>query len=198
MSANTLFVFGSMSEGMVHYGRISSFVQNKQEAAAQGSLYRLEVGYPVFIPEGETPVKGQLLQLEVTDIFWKVMDEFHGYSAQMPEKSLYLRLPISVNVDGVAVETQVYSMNPAKLPRTATLIEGGDWQASIKEKEPFITQLSSNQKCYVQKLGKSTGRDIVPINLDLYRELMNKGLIIDKGRRLALTPLGHEVFRFLE
>ncbi len=54
-------------------------------------------------------------------------------------------------------------------------------------------ELSSRQASYVKKLGQISGRDILPIDLDLYRELMKLGLIIDKGRRLALTDLGKKV-----
>lgn len=53
------------------------------------------------------------------------------------------------------------------------------------------------QKSYVQKLGLTLGREIVPIDLPLYRELMNLELIVDKGRRLALSKLGQEVYRYL-
>ena len=49
----------------------------------------------------------------------------------------------------------------------------------------------------ILKLGASSGRDIVPINLDIYRDLLNKGLIVDKGRRLALTNLGFDVYKYL-
>ncbi len=54
-------------------------------------------------------------------------------------------------------------------------------------------ELSLRQANYVKKLGQISGRDILPIDLDLYRELMKLGLIIDKGRRLALTDLGKKV-----
>jgi len=53
--------------------------------------------------------------------------------------------------------------------------------------------LNPRQASYVKKLGQITGRDVLPIDLDLYRELMKLGLIIDKGRRLALTELGKRI-----
>ena len=62
----------------------------------------------------------------------------------------------------------------------------------------MISQLSEKQATYVKRLGKSTSREIVPIDLNLYRELMNLELIVDKGRRLALSKLGLEVYRHLE
>jgi len=196
--ASTLFVYGSFCEGMVHFSRISSFIQSKTSATLKGSAYRLEAGYPVLILEGEDSVQGYLVTLEATDILWKILDEFHGYSFKTPEKSLFFRASVDVEADGEKVATYAYVMNPIKLPRSAAKIDNGDWQQSIVQREPMVKTLTINQRTYVQKLGRSTGRDIVPINLDLYRELMNKGLIVDKGRRLALTSLGQEVFRYLE
>jgi gamma-glutamylcyclotransferase (GGCT)/AIG2-like uncharacterized protein YtfP len=167
---------------------------------ARGSVFRLEVGYPVFMTEGTTLVHGHLVQLKPSETLPKVLDELHGYSAAQPENSLYLKTLVQVfrvgETDPVGAWT--YSMNPAKLPRNAVLIKDGDWKKSMEEKQPLTQNLTTSQRNYIQRLGKSTGRDIVPINLDLYRELMNKGLIVDKGRRLALTQLGQEVFRFLD
>lgn len=194
----TLFVYGSFCEGMVHFSRISEFIKDKTQATLRGSAYRLEAGYPVLILEGEDRVQGQLITVEAGDVLWKILDEFHGYSVKTPEKSLFFRASVDVEVGSDKVATFAYVMNPIKLPRSATKIDNGDWQNSIAQREPMVKTLTTNQRTYIQKLGRSTGRDIVPINLDLYRELMNKGLIVDKGRRLALTSLGQEVFRYLE
>jgi len=196
---NKLFVYGSMCEGMVHFKRISDFVVNKQPARVVGSVFRLEVGYPVIIMDGQDIIEGQQLELNATDTFWRLMDEFHGFSPKAPEKGLHHRLTTQVFIGDKSEGTvQVYAMNSVRMPKSAVRIEGGDWKKSLQEREPMIGNLTVNQRTYIQKLGRSAGRDIVPINLDLYRELMNKGLIVDKGRRLALTQLGQEVFRYLE
>jgi gamma-glutamylcyclotransferase (GGCT)/AIG2-like uncharacterized protein YtfP len=193
-----LFVYGSMTEGRVHYGRVAEFVKETSSAFLKGSAYRLESGYPVFSSDGIDLVPGTLLRLDAPSTLWKVLDELNGCSPANPDKSLFHRVTTLAEVDGKSVECQVYVVNPCKLPRSASKIAGGDWLGDISEREPMVTLLTTNQRNYIQKLGRSTGRDIVPINLDLYRELMNKGLIVDKGRRLALTSLGQEVFRYLE
>jgi hypothetical protein len=127
-----------------------------------------------------------------------LLDEFHGYSAKTPDKGLFQRvLTQTVLADGTTVEAQFYAANPLKLSKTARLIEAGAWQEDLSSNPPLTTVLTERQKTYICKLGASSGRDIVPINLDLYRELMSRGLIVDKGRRLALTKLGQEVFHFL-
>lgn len=197
MSKNTLFVYGSLMKGMVHHNKIAAMVTEIKPATCQGVLYRLPVGYPAMV-EGETSVKGELVTLDNFKELIKIIDEFEGYSMQNPEKSLYIRAEKQVLVDdGSSVAADVYFLNPAKLPKDAKVIESGDYRASMTSLTPLPLQLTDSQKKYILKLGASSGRDIVPINLDIYRDLLNKGLIVDKGRRLALTNLGTDVFKFL-
>ncbi len=192
-----LFTYGAMTENRVHYGRICEFITEKKSALLQGSVYRLESGYPVYSNEGGDLIPGDLVRLSGGPTFWKILDELSGFTAQNPDRSLFHRLAVAANVGGEAISCQVYAVNVSRLPRSVQKITGGDWQRDLQEREPMVQLLTPNQRNYIQKLGRSTGRDIVPINLDLYRELMNKGLIVDKGRRLALTNLGQEVFRYL-
>ncbi len=91
----------------------------------------------------------------------------------------------------------VYYFNPAKLPKTATRIPAGDWAHSLKATPPLTKTLTERQLAYVKRLSQVSGREIVPIDLELYRELMKLELVVDKGRRLALSKLGQEVVRYL-
>ncbi len=198
MSKNTLFVYGSLMKGMVHHNKVAALVKEIKPASIQGTLYRMAVGYPALI-EGTNIVRGELLVLENFKELIKILDEFEGFSAQVPEKSLHVRMEKPATADGAKKPsmTQVYMLNPLKLPKDAKVIEAGDYRASMEIQSPLPLQLNDSQKKYILKLGASSGRDIVPINLDIYRDLLNKGLIVDKGRRLALTNLGSEVFRYL-
>ena len=63
---------------------------------------------------------------------------------------------------------------------------------------PIVNLLQDRHKDYIVRLSKTKGRDILPIKLDLYRELLSMELIVDKGRRLALTPLGKEASLFIQ
>lgn len=199
MTQNLLFVCGSLAEGMVHFGKIASFVTKQEKAKARGTVYRLEVGYPVFSMAGERHINGQLLSLNISDMLLSLLDEFHGYSVQKPEKCVFHRVDLDVEQeDGSIVKAMSYAVNLEKLPSSATLIVDGDWESNFNSTPPLTKDLTDRQRQYIRKLGASSGRDIVPINLDLYRELMGKGLIVDKGRRLALTRLGQEVFRYLD
>lgn len=196
--SDRLFIYGSMFEGRVHHGRISEFIVEKTFGFLKGSVYRLESGFPVYAAEGADSIPGTIVQLSSTATLWTLLDELNGYSPMIPEKSLFHRLVATAETEAATMICQVYAINPNKMPRSSSRILGGDWIKDLEDREPMVNQLTPNQRNYIQKLGRSTGRDIVPINLDLYRELMNKGLIVDKGRRLALTNLGQEVFRYLE
>ncbi len=205
MTESKFFVYGSLTEGLVHFSRIRDFVVNKVDATLKGSVYRLKVGYPVFVEQGEDSVIGQLLTIKTSDLLFNLLDAFHGVLPDNPAKSLYFRKLVNVNVkneSGTSAsdlfeQAWVYILNPLKLPVDAVQIKDGDWQNDLKTTPCLPEKLSERQKNYVLKLGASSGREIVPIDLGLYRELMNLELIVDKGRRLALSKLGLDVYKYL-
>ncbi len=199
MTTTRFFVYGSFCEGMVHFSKIQSFISSTIPARVKATAYRLKVGFPALVNEGGDLVFGQLLELKASELLMNLMDEFFGYNKMEPAKSLYFREEVDVYSEGCSgsVKAWVYFLNPLKIPIGATFIPDGDWKKSLEEKPSMISNLTERQVTYIQRLGKSTGREIVPIDLILYRELMNLELIVDKGRRLALSKLGQEVFRNL-
>lgn len=194
-----VFAYGSISEGMVHFHKLAPFVIHQQRGRIRGKAYRLRVGYPVILKQGVDWIPGQVLELRTSEILQALLDEFFGYNPLQVEGSLYLREQVLVSCEeGPALLASVYFLNQNKLPEQAQVIAGGDWEREIRE-TPVITEaLSEKQKIYIQKLGSAAGRDIIPINdLSLYRDLISLGLIVDKGRRLALSKWGQEVYRYL-
>lgn len=199
MTATRFFIYGSLTEGMIHYAKIQNFVESLAFARIKGTAYRLKVGFPALVKGGSDLVPGQLVELKGSELLKALLDEFYGYSQMDPDKSLYSREEVDVYVEGSShpIKAWTYFLNPLKLPVNASVIPGGDWRRSIEEQPALTSKLTEKQATYIQRLGRSTGREIVPIDLTLYRELMNLELIIDKGRRLALSKLGQEVFRHL-
>lgn len=192
------FVYGSMCEGMVHFSKISNFIEKSLPAAIQASAWRLRAGFPALMRDGMDWVEGQWVELRGGEMLLALLDEFHGYNAMDPAKSLYLRERRSVSLGDRLEDAWVYFLNPLKKPVGAIPIPGGNWKRSLQEQPPLVSKLTERQRCYLLKLGAASGRDIVPINdMSLYRELMNLELIVDKGRRLALSKLGQEVYRHL-
>lgn len=197
MTEVKFFVYGSLSEGFVHFEKIKKFIKDSQPAYILGTAYRLKVGYPVVMSSGSDKVFGHLLSVEANDTLINILDEMHGYSSLDEAKSLFCRAEVEVSSEQGTVKAWTYFLNPLKLPTTAQRIEGGDWKASLAQSPALTEKLSERQRAYILRLGASSGREIVPIDLALYRELMNLEMIVDKGRRLALSKLGHEVFRYL-
>lgn len=199
-----LFVCGSMSEGMVHYEKVEPYVVKKTEVIAFGQVHRLPVGYHVFtdrelLGEPGIPVRGYLLTLEMPEILSVILDEFHGVRPQAPEKGLHFKKSIRVrDVEGQEHDANVYSFNPKKLTKACERVESGNWENDFCRRPPITANLSERQTQYIKKLAESSGREIVPIDLKLYRELMNLDLIVDKGRRLALTKLGKDAYFYLK
>jgi len=200
MTTTRFFVYGSMTEGMVHFSKIQDFILSSVNAAVMATAYRLKVGFPALSRGGSDVVPGQLVELKSSDLLVGLLDEFFGFNRHDIDKSLYSREEVQVLIEGSSepVKAWAYFLNPCKLPANATVICGGDWKKSLQEDPGLVEKLTERQRTYICKLGRCSGREIVPIDLTLYRELMNMELIIDKGRRLALSPFGREVYRHLE
>ncbi|WII72082.1 gamma-glutamylcyclotransferase family protein [Bdellovibrio sp. 22V] len=199
MTTTRFFFYGSLCEGMVHFAKIQNFVESSVFARVKATAYRLKVGFPAIVKGGSDLVPGQIVELKGSEILLSLLDEFFGFNRHDQDKSLYSREEIEVYPEGSSqpVKAWIYFLNPLKLPVSATVIPGGDWQRSMAEQPTLTSKLTDRQITYIQKLGRSTGREIVPIDLTLYRELMNLELIVDKGRRLALSKLGQEVYKHL-
>lgn len=193
-----LFVYGLMAEGMLHFDKIKDFIKYINNGKMRGTVYRLKSGYPVLVQEGQDFIQGSLLELNSSDLLWHLLDEFYGYNSQEPNKSFYHRQTAEVWIKDNLITASVYVMSPEKLPATAQLIPGGDWQQTLRQYPPLSEQLTDKQKNYVLRLGASSSREIVPIDMVLYRQLMSLELIVDKGRRLALSSFGQELYRHLK
>lgn len=189
-----LFLYGSCDVGQVHFLKISAFIKNMKPAFIRGTVYELSCGYPILSLEGENLVEGKLAEIDGSDTFWAVLDELFRYSPQSPKKGLFARCSHEVYVDNFTkISSEMYIANPAKALKDVKIISEGRWSSPGQN----VEDLTERQKTYIRKLSLAKGRDIVPIELDLYRELLSKQLIVDKGRRLALTRLGQEISYFL-
>lgn len=203
MTTMRFFFIGSWTEGMLHFEKLKPFIVSYEVATVKAVAYRLPVGFPVLMaqanPVENDQIVGQLIELRHDDALLALMDTLNGVHASDSAKGLNIRTTIPVmKSSGELDEAQVYLFNPKKLPAKSARIADGVWQQHLEQNPPLTTQLTDKQKVYVLKLGSAKGRDIVPINdLTLYRELMKLELIVDKGRRLALSSLGKEVYNHL-
>ena len=193
MTTMSFFMIGSWTEGMFHFQKIKPHVVSIVPGQINARLYRLPVGFPVLIEDSSElshMIDGQILEIAADDTLIALLDSFHGVHPTDPAKSLFFRKQIN--------GLNVYMINPGKLPRSSVEISGSCWKKSITETPPLPMTLTDKQKEIVRQLGNIKGRDVVLVkDLTLYRDLMKMELIVDKGRRLALSPLGKDVFQYL-
>ena len=199
MTTLRFFAIGSWTEGMLNFEKLKNFIVSYETASIEGSVYRLPVGFPVLLDHGADQIMGQLIELKIDETLLTLMDSFHGVHLMDSAKGLHQRIIKTVRkISGQIEQAHVYIFNPKKLSKNAERIAGGEWKQSLQQTPPLPEILTEKQKSYVVKLGSVKGRDIVPINdLSLYRELMKLELIVDKGRRLALSSLGKDVYNHL-
>ncbi len=198
MTAKDFFIYGSLCHDFVHFNKIQSLVQSHQVAHIAGSCYRTPVGFPVVLDQGQDLVPGDLVSLSLSPVMEAFLDEWQGHNPMDPDRSLTQKKIISVSLqNGDSIMATSYFLNPLKKTTQLIKVEGGNWREDLKQNPPLPERLNERQRTYVVKLGACAGRDIIPIDLVLYRELMNLELIVDKGRRLALSKLGQEVYRYL-
>lgn len=199
MTSIRLFVIGSWTEGMFHFGKLLPYIISYENAEIDATVFKLPIGFPVLTQQKSYPVQGQLIELKYDETLLALIDTLYGVNPSDSTKGLHIRTQEVVRKQsGISELAEVYFFNPKKLTSKAVLIQDGNWKTWLDQNPPLPMTLTEKQKLYVMKLGAAKGRDIVPINdLTLYRELMKLELIVDKGRRLALSSLGKEVYNHL-
>ena len=183
---------------MIHFSKIEDFVGHTSKAFLSGSMYRTKFGFPLLVKGGGDVIQGHVHEVRGPGLLLRLLDEFFGVNTLDPIKSLHVRETVLVEDEsGQAASAQVFFLNPLKLPPLAVRIENGDWQSSLQKDPPLSQQLSEPQRLYIQRMGATGGRETVPLDMNLYRELLQMKLIEDVGRQLNLSKLGQEVYRFL-
>lgn len=92
----------------------------------KGTLYDTGYGFPAFVPEGDTQVYAELIEIPLAD--WAGVDRLEGYP-RMYDRCLY---PATL-ADGTEATGWVYIMN--RLPECTTIITSGDWKEHNNEKK---------------------------------------------------------------
>ncbi len=195
----SFFLYGVYDEGQKCYPRFKNFIVHQQTAYVKGTLFKLACGLALLNPQGEKVVPGRLVQLDINESHWPIIDALNGYNSSAGKKNFIVREQIEVSVhEGAPVLAQTYCLSPDKKMRGCQEITEDTFYTQFKEShQTLLDRLTERQKTYIQKLSQAKGREIVPVDMALYRELMSLELIVDKGRRLALTSLGQEVSLFL-
>ena len=92
---------------------------SRRNATISGTLYDTGWGFPAFVPEGDTPVTVELIEIPIRD--WADVDRLEGCPR------LYDRMQMDFTLDnGEQVKAWIYIMN--HLPETTKIIVSGDWK----------------------------------------------------------------------
>jgi gamma-glutamylcyclotransferase (GGCT)/AIG2-like uncharacterized protein YtfP len=200
MTTMRLFAIGSWTEGMIHFSKLRPFIVACENAQINATSYWLPIGFPVLTSTPSQVVFGQLFDLRADRTLVALLDAFHGVCPDDLQKGLHIRQEAVVQTAaGETERATVYFFNPKKLlSHRAVVVADGNWQDRMANEVPLPSQLTERQRSYLLRLGNAKGREIVPIDdLSLYRELLKLDLVVDKGRRLALSSLGRDVYSHL-
>lgn len=185
------FLYGVYGEGQPCHERFKNFIRKSQPAFVKASLFQLLSGLQMIASDGDHTIHGQLVELDLPESSLATFDALNGYYGDFKEKALIWRETLIVQTEQGQAKAEGYTLNSAKKDQFRQVIPSDVAGSHLFEK------LTDRHKTYICKLAKAKGREIVPVDMALYRELMGLELIVDKGRRLALTPLGQEVSYFL-
>ncbi len=89
----------------------------RREAVVSGILYDTGWGFPAFMPEGNTLVTVELIEIPLQD--WADVDRLEGYPRLYDRKLMDFELS-----DGEIIQAWIYIMN--ELPPQAKVIPSGD------------------------------------------------------------------------
>ena len=198
--SNPVFVYGSFFPENVHYRHFAPFVVSTQIGFVDGQVMRFSCGFPgLKLDKPEFPIEGRLLDLQVPDSFWPVVDAAMGVSHLKRHQGFFRRVDVEVRVDNFSkVKAYTYALTEWAEKRLAEPIERGLWRRALSASSSPLSRLTEKQVSYLRQLDQAQGRDTLPISMNLYQELLNLELIADRGRRLALTPLGKEMAFFAQ
>ena len=118
MKTVKLIVYGTLMSGE----RNHRFCRNAVSiipCTVTGTLYDTGCGFPAFIPEGNTVVNAELIEIPIAD--WAAVDRLEGYPRLYDRQLLQATL-----TDGGEATGWIYIMNT--LPPMTKVIESGSWK----------------------------------------------------------------------
>ena len=112
--SNLLFVYGTLLRDTEN--PMSQYLESKSEFIGQGfmhgTLYKVKF-YPgaTFEPDSNTKVWGEVYELENPDQVFAVLDTYEDYNPKKPNKGLFIRDIVPVDVLGETMYCSAYIYN---------------------------------------------------------------------------------------
>ena len=127
-----LFVYGTLMPGQAAYALLAPHVLDARPAWTAGRLYLLPAGYPGLVDRPDGRVHGQVLTLS-EPAPWGPLDDYEGYDAEDPLRSLYVRRVRVVLVDGSPQPAHCYVIDQEAeggiIAAGAQVVPGGRWSS---------------------------------------------------------------------
>ena len=118
METVKLIVYGTLMSGERNH-RFCRNAVSITPCTVTGALYDTGYGFPAFMPEGNTTVKAELIEIPLAD--WADIDRLEGYPRLYDRRLLQ-----AILADGTTDTGWIYIMNT--LPPMAKVIESGSWK----------------------------------------------------------------------
>ena len=118
MNTVKLIVYGTLMSGERNH-RFCRNAVSITPCTVTGTLYDTGYGFPAFIPEGNTVVNAELIEIPIAD--WAAVDRLEGYPRLYDRQLLQATL-----TDGGEATGWIYIMNT--LPPMTKVIESGSWK----------------------------------------------------------------------
>lgn len=136
----TIFVYGSLREGMYNYDRyLKDRVKSKKDAYVKGALYEIKgVTYPALV-EGERMILGEIMDISDEGILSE-LDELEGFIEEGHVNNEYDKIMMDIYNESCEVINRlpVYMFNmrnPKHDCLLDDLIETDDYVAHCKQKD---------------------------------------------------------------
>ena len=118
MNTVKLIVYGTLMSGERNH-RFCRNAVSITPCTVTGTLYDTGYGFPAFMPEGDSEVKAELIEIPLAD--WADVDRLEGYPRLYDRQLLQATL-----ADGSKATGWVYIMT--EVPEQAKVIESGSWK----------------------------------------------------------------------
>ena len=118
MNTVKLIVYGTLMSGERNH-RFCRNAVSITPCTVAGTLYDTGYSFPAFMPEGDSEVKAELIEIPLAD--WADVDRLEGYPRLYDRQLLQATL-----ADGSKATGWVYIMT--ELPELAKVIESGSWK----------------------------------------------------------------------
>ncbi len=101
---------------------IAGHINGTTPATVNGTIYAFPDGSPGMVPEGDSPVIGEVLELNDLAAALALLDAYEGDDYERTMKKVTLE-------SGTEVWTWIYLLKDPASVRNAELIPSGDWVA---------------------------------------------------------------------